>query len=120
MFLAPRWDEDVQATAHRGRNLEISIFHKELVGGGRFLASVTVPFTEFITGSEGSQLLWFNLEPAGKVCLKIQFKKANPGVHHVTFLIFGLNQTRQPTGRSWSPRQPRIGEVHSSARRFIK
>ncbi len=43
---APVWNEQFETTTLRGRVLEIGIFHKELVGEGRFVASVVVPLPE--------------------------------------------------------------------------
>jgi hypothetical protein len=103
--------------------LEIGIFHKELIGDDKFIASVTVPLAEFMDGAEGKKDLWvrcimslvhvfskmggswetlsivtlngmdtplrrltppplpqFDLEPAGKVHLKIEYRRTSAGV----------------------------------------
>lgn len=54
---SPVWNEEFEGSAHRGRYLEIGVFHREMVSE-RFVASVSVPLSEFITESEGSANLW--------------------------------------------------------------
>lgn len=45
-------------STQRGRVLEIGIFHKELIGEDKFVASVTVPVADFIELPEGKLDLW--------------------------------------------------------------
>ncbi len=53
----PKWGEEFETSCHRGRCMELGIFHKELVGDGAYVASVSVPFADFIEGPEGTKSL---------------------------------------------------------------
>ncbi len=52
---SPKWEEDFEASSHRGKNLEITVLSKELLGADGFIANVTVPLVELLTENQGSK-----------------------------------------------------------------
>eukprot|EP00055_Hartaetosiga_balthica_P004806 m.13159 g.13159 ORF g.13159 m.13159 type:complete len:678 (-) comp4115_c0_seq1:177-2210(-) len=69
----PVWEQEFETHAHRAKEMEIIVMHKDLIGSGNFVASVKVPITEVVEGNDGKVDLWFELEPAGRVKLKVEF-----------------------------------------------
>lgn len=58
----PKWGEEFELSAHRGKVLEIQVLHKELLSE-KFVASVQVPMADFIEGPEGNGSLWVGAGP---------------------------------------------------------
>ena len=70
--LNPVWEEEFEASAHRAQHVEIIVMHKDLLGGGNFIASVKVPVSEIIEGPKGKVDLWVsvcNTSERERVCV---------------------------------------------------
>lgn len=74
--LCPLWNEDFEAEIFRGEQLQVTLFHKALVGSDRFVASVRVALEDLLDGGKtGVHDFWLELEPAGKLHLSAAFKE---------------------------------------------
>ena len=58
----PLWNEEIEGKLYRAENLEITVFHKSLVPPEPFVANVSIPFEEILSGSEKGhfQDYWVN------------------------------------------------------------
>eukprot|EP00049_Salpingoeca_infusionum_P023492 m.12448 g.12448 ORF g.12448 m.12448 type:complete len:592 (+) comp5826_c0_seq2:140-1915(+) len=75
--LNPIWEEEFEASTHRAKEMELIVMHKSLIGAGDFVASVKVPVSDIVDGPKGVADLWVELEPAGRIKLKIHFMKTS-------------------------------------------
>ncbi|EDQ88620.1 uncharacterized protein MONBRDRAFT_21555 [Monosiga brevicollis MX1] len=73
---SPIWEEVFETNADRAEHIELLCYSKALVGDGTFLASLKVNLADCIEGDSGTTDLWFELEPAGKVKVKIDWAQA--------------------------------------------
>ncbi|XP_065833097.1 protein kinase C epsilon type-like isoform X2 [Oscarella lobularis] len=73
----PLWNEEIEGKLYRAENLEITVFHKSLVPPEPFVANVSIPFEEILSGSEKGhfQDYWLELEPSGKIHVAVSFSK---------------------------------------------
>ncbi|XP_065833095.1 protein kinase C-like 1B isoform X2 [Oscarella lobularis] len=73
----PLWNEEIEGELYRAENLEITVFHKSLVPPEPFVANVSIPFEEILSGCEKShfQDYWLELEPSGKIHVAVSFSK---------------------------------------------
>ncbi|KAK3093554.1 hypothetical protein FSP39_017258 [Pinctada imbricata] len=65
----PVWNEDFTTEVHNGQALVLTIFHDAAIPPDEFVANCTVPFEE-LKGKPKD--LWVDLEPAGKVHIKVE------------------------------------------------
>ncbi|EGD78676.1 AGC/PKC/ETA protein kinase [Salpingoeca rosetta] len=75
--LNPVWEEEFETSTHRAHHLEIIVMHKDVIGGGNFISSIKVPTSEVIEGAKGKVDLWFELEPAGRIKLQIEYARTS-------------------------------------------
>eukprot|EP00729_Bicosta_minor_P009038 gene9038-29469_t len=74
--MEPKWNEKFEVTTHRGKNLEIIVMTATKLRDG-LVACKAVPFAELAQGNTGSQTHWIDLEPSGKICFKLDFKRTS-------------------------------------------
>eukprot|EP00041_Stephanoeca_diplocostata_P022835 m.549367 g.549367 ORF g.549367 m.549367 type:complete len:701 (-) comp22159_c0_seq1:124-2226(-) len=70
----PQWNETFEAVAERGRNLECLVLSQGVVGSDAFVASVSVPFSDFVDSQQAQKDVAVELEPAGTLALTVEYK----------------------------------------------
>ncbi|KAJ0173402.1 hypothetical protein K1T71_010551 [Dendrolimus kikuchii] len=70
----PVWNETFQHEVHNVTSLGITVFHDAAIPPDDFVANCTIPFEDLMHRDKDASDFWVDLEPQGKLHLKIDLK----------------------------------------------
>ncbi|XP_065200537.1 protein kinase C-like isoform X1 [Planococcus citri] len=70
----PVWNESVVQEVHNASYLELTVFHDAAIPPDDFIANCTITFDDLLQKEKETPDFWVDLEPQGKLHLKIELK----------------------------------------------
>ncbi|XP_030760093.1 protein kinase C isoform X2 [Sitophilus oryzae] len=70
----PVWNEVFEHSAENGKTLTLTVFHDAAIPPDVFVANCTIPFEELLAREKDETDFWVNLEPKGRLHVKIDLK----------------------------------------------
>ncbi|XP_044744521.1 protein kinase C [Coccinella septempunctata] len=75
--LDPVWNELFEHSVENARTITFTVFHDAVISPDVFVANCSIHFEDLMTTEKEENDLWVNLEPKGRLHLKIELKTSN-------------------------------------------
>uniref|UniRef100_A0A1B6L1S0 Protein kinase C n=1 Tax=Graphocephala atropunctata TaxID=36148 RepID=A0A1B6L1S0_9HEMI len=78
----PVWNENFSHEVQNAESLQLTVFHDAAIPPDDFVANCSIPFEELLQKDKDSNDFWVDLEPQGKLHVRIELKWATQDAHN--------------------------------------